>query len=131
MILIAVLHATPRIGLLTHRAVGTHRAIRLAEPVILLAVHRILLSPVQTVITPMIHPSLKFTSRTSARSIPNMMTFIPIIMGYWGVTHRTTTKRLVVFQVFFMRAFSVLRFFVAVAAKLAQTGRTTHNFLFR
>lgn len=124
-------HSATRIGQLTYRTVGTYRTVWLAEPVILLAVHRILLSPVQTVITPMIHPSLKFTSRTSARSIPNMMTFIPIIMGYWGVTHRTTTKRLVVFQVFFMRAFSVLRFFVAVAAKLAQTGRTTHNFLFR
>ena len=129
MILIAVLHATPRIGLLTHRAVGTHRAIRLAEPVILLAIHRILLSAVQTIIAPMILSALHPTPRTAARSVSNMMAFIAVVMRYRRVAHRAAAKGLVVLQVFFVRTLAVLRFLVAMPAKLAMAGRAAHDFL--
>ena len=129
MILIAVLHAPSRISLLTNRTVGTHRAIRLAEPVILLAIHRILLSTVQTIIAPMIFTTLHLAPRTTSRSVSNMMAFIAVVMRHWRVAHRAPAKGLVVLQVFFVRTLAVLRFLVAMPAKLALAGRAAHHFL--
>lgn len=129
MILIAVLHATARIGLLTHRAVGTHRAIRLAEPVILLAIHRILLSAVQTIVAPMVLSALHPAPRTAARSVSNMMALVAVVMRYRRVAHRAAAEGLVVLQVFFVRTLAFLRLLVAMPAKLALAGRTAHDFL--
>lgn len=129
VVLIVVLHATARIRLLAHRTVGTHRAVRLAEPVILLAVHRILLSPVQTVVAPMIHAPLQLAARTAARSVPDMVALIAVVVRHRRVAHRAAPERLVVLQVLLVRTLSVLRFFVAVAAKLPMARRTAHHFL--
>ena len=73
-------------------AIRTHRTIRLTEPMVLHAVHWILLSSIETIIAPVIYASLHLAPRTSSCSIPDMMALIAIVMSDWRVAHWAATE---------------------------------------
>ena len=129
VILIAVFHSLPRSQLLTHWTIRTYWAIGLTEPMVLHAVHWILLSSIQTIIAPVIHTSLHLASRTPSCSIPNVMALIAVVMSDRSVAHWAATKRVIVFQVLVMRTLTVFGLLITMTAKESHACRTLHHLL--
>lgn len=74
MVLITMLLSLSGLGVLgTDGTVGTHRTVLRAEPMVLLAVHRVLASSVQAVIAPVKHSALHLAAGTAVRSVTNVM----------------------------------------------------------
>ena len=88
--------------LLTGGTVRTHGTVLLTNPMVLLAIHGILLPAIQTVVTPVIHSPLQLTPRTASRAISNMMALsitavphtylIAIVVRDGSVAHRTAAE---------------------------------------
>ena len=124
MMLITMLLALSRLGILgTHGTIRTHGTVLRAEPVILLAIHGVLLSAVQTVIAPVEYATLKLAARTAARAVANVMTLllifraiphlIAVVMRNGSVAHGTAPEGVVFFQILDVRTRPVLALFVA------------------
>ena len=105
------------------RTVWTHRTVVLTEPVVLLAVHGILLSSIQTVVTPVIGPSLELAAGTSSHVISDVMAldvtstahehFVAIVVRDGRMTHGTATEGAIFLEILRARTLAVLRLLVA------------------
>ena len=124
MMLITMLLALSRLGILgTDGTVRTDGTVLRAEPVILLAIHGVLLPAVQTEIAPVEHAALKLAARTAARAVANVMTLhltfhaiphlIAVVMRNGSVAHGTAPEGMVFFQILDVGTLPVLALFVA------------------
>ena len=124
MMLITMLLALSRLGVLgTHGTIRTDGTVLRAEPVILLAIHGVLLPAVQTEIAPVEHAALKLAARTAACAVANVMTLhltfhaiphlIAVVMRNGSVAHGTAPEGMVFFQILNVGTLPVLALFVA------------------
>ena len=124
MMLIIMLLALSRLGILgTHGTIRTDGTVLRAEPVILLAIHGVLLPAVQTEIAPVEHAALKLAARTAACAVANVMTLhitfhaiphlIAVVMRNGSVAHGTAPEGMVFFQILNVGTLPVLALFVA------------------
>lgn len=124
MMLITMLLALSRLGILgTHGTIRTDGTVLRAEPVILLAIHGVLLPAVQTEIAPVEHAALKLAARTAACAVANVMTLhitfhaiphlIAVVMRNGSVAHGTAPEGMVFFQILNVGTLPVLALFVA------------------
>lgn len=124
MMLIIMLLALSRLGVLgTHGTIRTDGTVLRAEPVILLAIHGVLLPAVQTEIAPVEHAALKLAARTAACAVANVMTLhitfhaiphlIAVVMRNGSVAHGTAPEGMVFFQILNVGTLPVLALFVA------------------
>ena len=124
MMLITMLLALSRLGILgTDGTVRTDGTVLRAEPVILLAIHGVLLPAVQTEIAPVEHAALKLAARTAACAVANVMTLhltfhaiphlIAVVMRNGSVAHGTAPEGMVFFQILDVGTLPVLALFVA------------------
>ena len=107
----------------TLRTIGTHGTVVLTEPVVLLAVHGVLLSPVQTEVAPVVGPSLELAAGTAAHVVSDVMAldvrrarrrhFIAVVVRDGRVAHGTASEGAIFLQVFRTGTLAVLRLFVA------------------
>ena len=105
------------------RTVRTHGTVVLTEPVVLLAVHGIRLSSVQTVVAPVIGPSLEPAAGTPAPVVSDMMAlgvneakhahFVAVVVCDGRVTHGTASEGTVFLEILRAWALAVLRLLVA------------------
>lgn len=105
------------------RTVRTHGTVVLTEPVVLLAVHGILLSSVQTVVAPVIGPSLESAAGTPAHVVSDVVTlsikqtkhahFVAVVVRDRRMTHGTAAEGAVFLEVLRARTLAVLRLLVA------------------
>lgn len=123
MMLITMLLALSRLGVLgTHGTIRTDGTVLRAEPVILLAIHGVLLPAVQTEIAPVEHAALKLAARTAACAVANVMTLhltfhaiphlIAVVMRNGSVAHGTAPEGMVFFQILDVGTLPVLALFV-------------------
>ena len=124
MMLITMLLALSRLGVLgTHGTIRTDGTVLRAEPVILLAIHGVLLPAVQTEIAPVEHAALKLAARTAACAVANVMTLhitfhaiphlIAVVMRNGSVAHGTAPEGMVFFQILNVGTLPVRALFVA------------------
>lgn len=105
------------------RTIRTHGTVVLTEPVVLLAVHGILLSPVQTEVAPVVGPSLELAAGTSSHVVSDVMAldvthtkrryFVAVVMSDGRVAHGTATEGAIFLEVLRARTLAILHLLVA------------------